>query len=148
VLHRPGALVMDLFGGAGGRRANVQRVRVDRGHVDRSESQGIPPFTYVWEQSGVDPLTSRMTCRIHFEMDDGTVMSDAFVYDWRMWEVADVVAQMKEAGFGNVVVWCDGYDEARGTSDGSYRPVDAGVAAGRLGNREDFVAYVVGLNPA
>lgn len=131
---RPGGLlVLDVFGGPGAMRTDIQRRTVRP--LDADES--IPPFTYEWEQRSFDALTGRIDCRIHFDLP-GRRLNNAFRYDWRLWTLPELLECLEEAGFSRTEVWCDRYDPRQGHSDGIYRPIKS------LPAREDWVAYVVG----
>ncbi len=128
-LDRRGIVVVDLFGGAGAEAVGTQSVRHDG-------------FTYHWEQRAFDPATRRIDCRIHFTLDDGQKLRDAFRYDWRLWEPAQVLAAMGRAGL-SPHLWCDRWDPATGQSDGIYRPLPAGETIEP--GRHDWIAYAVGV---
>jgi hypothetical protein len=108
------------------------------------EVEAAPPaFEYQWEQRDYDAVTGRIDCRIHFVVGgDGGVhrtRRNAFRYDWRLWTLPELIELMREAGFVRAEAWCDRYDARTGQSDGMYRPI------ARMGAREDWVAYVVGV---
>ncbi|MGB0767612.1 MAG: hypothetical protein ACPGYV_07855 [Phycisphaeraceae bacterium] len=124
---RPGGLfVMDLFGGS-----KLDRPRLVRRRVEPDEG-GAEPFDLVWEQGGVDPATGRVTCRLHFEWEDGRSMRDAFVYDWRLWSVGEIVDAARAAGFAEARAWWS--DPNR---PGRHRPIEGEPS------ERDWVAYVV-----
>lgn len=123
---RPGGLlVIDAFGGPGAMRISKQKRR-----VTPAGEENIPPFVYEWQQRDVDPLTGRIDCRIHFQLRDGRRIDNAFVYPWRLWQVAELIEALHEAGFNKLQVWCE-------DDDGQFGPVD------RIGPREDFLAYIL-----
>ncbi len=93
-LRPGGAVLLDVFGGGLAHRPFSERI--NRG-----------AFVHVWEQRSFDPITHRVDCRIHFEVR-GTRMENAFVYDWRMWTVPELVDLLGEAGFKTTeVLWHD-----------------------------------------
>jgi len=57
---------------------------------------------YVWEQREADPLTGRVVNAMHFALESGEMLRDAFVYEWRLWSPAELRDAMLEAGFGSV----------------------------------------------
>jgi SAM-dependent methyltransferase len=119
-LRPGGAVLLDVFGGGLAHRPFAERHR-HRG------------FDHVWEQRAFDPSTHRVDCRIHFELPDGRRLRDAFVYDWRMWTVPELVDLMHEAGFARTqVLWQD-------PASGSFR-VRRQPAAD-----PHWLAYVAGL---
>jgi SAM-dependent methyltransferase len=93
---RPGGhVLLDAWGGGLAHRSFAERHR-HRG------------FDHVWEQRSFDPVTHRVDCRIHFAFRDGTRLDDAFVYDWRMWTLPELLDLLREAGFaGPHVLWPD-----------------------------------------
>lgn len=68
-------------------------------------------FTYIWDQHHYNPITGEMDCKIHFRFRDGTRMTDAFVYTWRLWTLPEIRELLAEAGFANVTVYWEGEDE-------------------------------------
>jgi len=57
---------------------------------------------YEWEQREADPLTSRVVNAMHFELEGGRRIEDAFVYEWRLWSPAELRDAALEAGFASV----------------------------------------------
>ncbi|MEM1445547.1 MAG: hypothetical protein AAGF84_05785 [Planctomycetota bacterium] len=98
-LRDGGVFAMDLFGGPDATTIQTQ----DRPSLD----DGGQPVTYRWEQRAYDPLTARIDCRIHFRWPNGRELRDAFVYDWRLWTVPELLDAMREAGFHEPCVWAD-----------------------------------------
>jgi SAM-dependent methyltransferase len=120
-----GALVLDAFGGWDAQRALVERRRIGRG------------VTYVWEQEGFDPITHRIRCTIHFELEGRRPMRRAFHYDWRLWSLPELTELLGEAGFDDVeVLWDAGPGAAA-----RYLP------RGSAQNQAGWIAYVVGRRP-
>ena len=93
-LRSGGAVVLDVFGGGLAHRPFAERF--DHG-----------AFAHEWEQRSFDPATHRVDCRIHFDTPHGRIDS-AFVYDWRMWTVPELVDLLREAGYSSTsVLWQD-----------------------------------------
>lgn len=129
-LRPGGVMVFDFFGGPGAMRPMVQRrEHVTAGDVD---DPTLEPFGYEWEQRRYDPATGRIECRIHFEVNHGSRLDDAFVYDWRLWQPQELVEAMTDAGFRDVVLWHDAKGDRKLKVVRQMKPV------------EDFVAYVSG----
>ena len=107
---------------------DARRVEPDEG--------GYAPFEYVWDQGAADAGSGRITCRIHFELDGGRRLADAFVYDWRLWRAMELAQAAGRAGFAQAAVWWS----APG-SEGRFTPNQAEPDA------SDWVAYVVARAP-
>lgn len=143
-LKRNGLLILDAYGGPGAMRVGTQTRRVPGETTpgipgSPTATAPIPGFTYHWDQCGFDPITHRTECRIHFTLHDGTHLKSAFIYRWRLWTLPELTELMLEAGFKKAEVWCDSYDPASASSDGSYRPTP------QMPARDDWVAYVIGV---
>ena len=92
-----GVLYMDAWGGPD---VIVQK-------TDRTRHKG---FHYLWEQRSYDPISHRIVCAIHFDFPDGSRLRNAFVYDWRLWTLAELRELCDEAGFEDVHVLWEGTD--------------------------------------
>jgi hypothetical protein len=127
-LKSDGLLIMDIYGGPGAMRIGVQNQR-----MSPSPESGLPPFEYQWEQRAYDPATARTDCRIHFQLEDGHEMRDAFRYDWRLWTPPELIVLMRQAGFDDARLWRDDDDSGmcQEVSDPS--------------TRDNWVAYIVGI---
>ena len=86
--------------------------------TDRTRKKG---YTYLWEQRSFDPISHRLVCAIHFEFPDGTKMKDAFIYDWRMWSLAELQELFIDAGFDDVHVLWEGTDWSTLSGNGVFR---------------------------
>ena len=121
-----GILIMDVFGGPGVEQPSTQARLVE------PNEGGIKPFTYLWEQHGRDPWSSRIDCRIHFELADGERLQDAFVYNWRLWDPAQIIQLAHQAGFVQADFWW-----SAPTEPGRFQPVQ------EVPQDQDWVGYVV-----
>ena len=108
-----GILFLDAWGGPD----------VLKQQTDRTRQKG---FTYLWEQRRYDPISHEITCAIHFEFPDGTKLKDAFVYDWRLWTLAELRELFEEAGFEDVHVLWEGTDQKTGGGNGVFRRKERG----------------------
>lgn len=101
-LNAGGVFVADVYAGGDAMSVGVssQVVETAWGEVE-----------YVWEQAAADVCTGRVENRIHFRAGGGDELRDAFVYDWRLWGVAELRDAMREAGFASTEVHA-GYGEA------------------------------------
>jgi SAM-dependent methyltransferase len=106
--------------------------------TDKTRHRG---FVYEWEQRAYDPVSHRIICAIHFAFPDGTRLRDAFVYDWRLWTLAELRELFAEAGFRPVDVLWEGTDTATGGGNGVFRKTERG------GMDEAWIAIVVGQKP-
>lgn len=125
-LHPGGLLILDVFGGPSVDQPSVQRRTVT------PDEGGIKPFTYHWEQRHFAPKTQRIDCRIHFTLDDGTRLNDAFIYDWRLWSPGEIIDLARQAGFSEAALWWSDPAEP-----GRHHPVQSEP------RDRDWVGYVV-----
>ena len=96
----------------------------------REIDDGGDGFTYIWEQASFNPITHNLVCHIHFAFPDGSTLSNAFSYDWRLWTLPEVRDLLTECGFRNVTVYWQGWDDD-GEPDGDFKPAtDAEPDAG------------------
>ncbi|MBM4063265.1 MAG: class I SAM-dependent methyltransferase [Planctomycetes bacterium] len=121
-LRRGGVLLLDVWGGG----------LVQRALVERHRGAG---FDWLWQQRAFDPVSHRIDCRIHFVFRDGSMLRDAFVYDWRLWTLPELRELLAEAGFTGVQVL---FEQAR-------RPGRRRFVARAVGRADPaWYAYVVG----
>ena len=106
--------------------------------VDKTRKGG---FTYEWDQHKYDPISHRIECRIHFSFPDGTRMKNAFVYDWRLWTLAELRELFVDAGFEDVHVLWEGTDRATGGGNGVFKRKEVGDMD------EAWISIVVGRKP-
>lgn len=150
-LRPRGILAADTYGGTDAYTPSTTTTRLRTADSTRID--------YTWEQRTADPVTARvlnaMHFRVHARPSRGSrvsaaasrrttparpgVIRDAFVYDWRLWSIPELVDAMAEAGFRKVEVYHrmgEAIDQ-----DGKLwvRPTDPGDDLGR-----SWVVYVVG----
>ncbi len=134
---RPGGMfVLDIWGGS-----ESQVLLEETREIENPDDDGIGDFTFVWDQDAFDPATYFCTARIHFAFRDKSELRNAFVYDWRMWTLPDVMELMKEAGFHDVHFLWEGTDPETGDGTGTYHRVENGEAD------LSWIAYIAGINP-
>lgn len=114
-LKADGILFLDAFGGY-------------EAHQELEERTEYDDFTYVWDQAHFNPINQHMTCRIHFEFPDGSMLDNAFEYRWRLWTLPEIRELLLEAGFARATVYWEGTDEKTGEGDGIYSPSEQGDA--------------------
>jgi SAM-dependent methyltransferase len=128
-LDEDGVLVLEHAGGPGMIEEDKEKTKFKR--------DGKKWFTYIWDQQSFDPLTHDAMYAIHFKKADGTYFEDAFVYDWRLWSLPELVDLMKEAGFNDVICYWETRDEDDELT-GEYQLSANGS------NDEAWVSYLVG----
>lgn len=124
-----GVLFVDAWGGPD----------VLQQQTDRTRQRG--GFTYLWEQRRYDPISHEITCAIHFEFQDGSKLKNAFLYDWRLWTLAELRELFVEAGFHDVHVLWEGTDHKTGGGNGIFRRKERGDMD------EAWISIVVGRKP-
>lgn len=121
-----GLFVIDLYGGS-------------EATEELEEETKFRGFTYVWEQERFWPGTGEYVNHITFRFPDGTRLERAFSYHWRMWYLTELEDVLRDAGFGRVDRYFEGWN-AKGTSgDGVFRK---GVRGENCGS---WLAYLVGV---
>lgn len=142
-LATDGLFVMNLFGGAGATRAMTDRRQVVPS--SRTGEGPLPaPFEYHWQQRGFNPVTGRMNCHIHFDVpatpgEKPLSLRDAFVYEWRLWTLPELVDVLREVGFADVQVWRHTYTPSNTAAPVFLGPVTDFPAA------DTWLAYVIGV---
>lgn len=134
---RPGGMFMvDIWGGS-----ESYVLQEEAREVKNSEDDGICDFTFIWDQDVFDPATHHYTTRIHFQFEDGSEMRDAFIYDWRLWTMPEVMELMKEAGFKDVHFLWEGTNKKTNRGTSTYHRMDKGEADSA------WIAYIIGVKP-
>lgn len=123
-LVEDGMLVLELCGGT-------------ELETTATEEREIEGGTYIWEQAAFNPINHRLTCYIHFDLEDGSRLDRAFEYTWRLWSIPEVRELLAEAGFASSEVWWETVDED-GEGTGEYRLTEEEE------NQESWLVYIVG----
>lgn len=110
-LVEDGVFFLDCYGG-------YDSLRV---HKERTRYRG---YTYVWDTAKYNPLDASVTCHIHFNFKDGSRLKKAFTYVWRMWTMPEIREILAEAGFTDVTIYAQGWDEDEQDGDGDFEPVE------------------------
>lgn len=126
-LAKDGVFVIDLHGGP----ESHQELEEETEMEDKS-------FTYVWDQDSINPISGEARLHIHFRFPDGTEMTDAFTYDWRLWGLPELTEIMSDAGFKSVDCYWEGTDEDGESGNGEFTVSTEGEAC------LSYVAYLVG----
>ena len=121
-----GIFVCDLHGGP----ESIQELEEETEIDDES-------FTYVWDQDAINPITGEASLHIHFRFPDGTEMTNAFTYDWRLWGLAELRDILIDAGFKTADCYWEGTDEDGESGDGIFSKTEEGEAC------LSYVAYLV-----
>lgn len=121
-LRDEGMLLLDIYGGP-------------EAQVPQFEERECEGFDYVWDQDVFNPITHEYRTKIHFRFPDGSEMTDAFEYHWRLWMIPEVRDLLLDCGFKNVEVWWEGADED-GEPDGDFQVNEEGDTA------PAWVAYI------
>lgn len=124
-LEDEGILVLDLFGGP-----ESQQPAEDETVYSKER------FSYIWDQQHYDAITNEIRCAIHFKFRDGSALREAFVYDWRLWTIAELREILVEAGFKEAHAYWEGVDED-GDGDGEF------VKTANAEQEDAWIAYVV-----
>jgi SAM-dependent methyltransferase len=78
---------------------------------DYAEERDCGDFTYIWAQSGFNPLDHSSECTISFAFPDGSRVEPAFAYRWRMWTMPEIRDCLAEAGFTRVRIFWEEVDD-------------------------------------
>ena len=106
--------------------------------LEMDEERDLDGFTYIWDQSYVNPITGEVVNYIHFEFPDGSKIKKAFTYEWRFWTLPEIRDVLMESGFSDVVVYWEGTDED-GDGNGVWKIDNRGEACA------GWVAYIAAI---
>jgi SAM-dependent methyltransferase len=128
-LRRKGVYILDLAGGPG--------MIISPHREQKSFRIGKKKVTYYWHQRSFDPIHRNGKNAIHFKLPGGSVIKNAFSYDWRLWTIPELRDALRDAGFKDTVVYWETSHKGEGT--GEYARAERGD------NAYSWVAYVAGL---
>lgn len=136
-LETEGIFIVDMLGGGAMFDEEIEESR-QVARPTREDKEKNPPFRYVWEEKSFNPITHDVLFHIHFRFPDGSEISPAFTYDWRLWTLPEVRELLDEAGFSEIHVYWETLDK-NGEPSGKYRRESKG--------RPDqaWLAYVVAV---
>ena len=123
-LVRDGLMIIDAYGGY-------------ESWSVMEEERNLDGFTYVWDQSRVNPITNEVVNHIHFRFPDGSEMKRAFTYDWRLWTLPEIREVLAEAGFRRTTVYWEGTERRSGEGNGVFKPSEQGEPCA------GWIAYIV-----
>jgi cyclopropane fatty-acyl-phospholipid synthase-like methyltransferase len=110
-LKDDGIFFLDAFGGY-------------EAYEEMEEETEYDDFTYVWDQAEYDPVTGHMKAHIHFRFPDGSALSPAFTYDWRLWSLPEIRELLEEAGFRKITVYDQVWDYELDEATDEFVPVE------------------------
>lgn len=123
-LNEGGMLFLDAYGG-------TESIDVCE------EEKELDGFSYVWDQHSFNPINSEAVNYIHFRFPDGSALEKAFEYEWRVWTLREITDLLTEAGFVDVGIYWEGWDEEAEEGDGKFR------LTSEADNCEGWVCYIV-----
>ena len=88
--------------------------------------------------AGFHPATGHTDCFIHFRFPDGSELTDAFSYTWRLYTPPELRDLLLEAGFAEVRVYFEEFDE-EGDGTGNFARDEKGPAC------EGWLGYMVAI---
>ncbi|MFG0258000.1 MAG: hypothetical protein ACF8GE_08880 [Phycisphaerales bacterium JB043] len=138
-LRPGGALVLDLYGGRNAMSVGSYEVEFER----KGAMVEHRALRYRWEQQHADTITGRVRNAMHFQLADGTWANNAFVYEWRLWSIAEMRDALLEASFRSIDVH-DSLGDAL-ENDGTLHP-RAMTSDDELD--DDYVVYIVARDDA
>ena len=123
-LNKDGVFVLDIFGGSQCYEANEEETE----YTDLK-------YSYYWDQKSFNPINSHALFNIHFKRKGEAKREGVFVYDWRLWTIAELRDLLHEAGFGSSHVYWEG-TTPDGEGDGEFSRTEQGEEC------ESWVAYI------
>jgi len=134
-LKSEGLLFLDLLGGT---------ATLDVVDEKRDIDDGKEGFTYIWDQLSFNPIDHHMDCAIHFAFPDGSLMENAFTYQWRLWSIPEIRELLLEAGFKKVHFFWEKFMEDKDDSDNEYL-IGTGEyrAVSKVDQQESWLVYIV-----
>lgn len=115
-----GVFVSDLYGGPEAQTVGIEDV--EDYVFERTDGLGAAQYTYQWEQTSYNPINHDTVAKIQFAFADGSELKDKFVYNWRLWTVAELLELLQEAGFSDMHLFMEQFDESN-ESTGDYAEV-------------------------
>ncbi len=97
-LVEDGSLVLDFYG-------------CTEAGEEMEEEREQEGFKFVWDQAEVNAIDNSIVNHIHFRFPDGSSIQEAFTYNWRLWQIPEIVDILHDAGFSDIGVFWEGEDE-------------------------------------
>lgn len=123
-LNDDGVFVLDIFGGSQCYEANEEETE----YTDAK-------YSYFWDQKSFNPINSHALFNIHFKRKGEAKREGVFVYDWRLWTIAELRDLLDEAGFKSSHVYWEGTTKD-GEGDGEFSITEQGEEC------DSWVAYI------
>ena len=123
-LKNNGILFLDAYGG-------FEAYQVQK------EKRKVGDFTFIWDQYAFNSVTYEQKCAIHFKFKDGSKLKNAFTYQWRIWGARELKEILEEAGFRNVTLYRQAFDEE------TDEPLDEYVPGEDAGDFACWLGYIV-----
>lgn len=129
-LNPGGVFVCDLYGGEGAFVTGSEEIDYPL--------RGGGTVTYTWEQRRADPISGHVLNAIHFRVREpggpgcevrgrggreARQIRDAFIYDWRLWGLAELRDALSDAGFEQSDVFAKTPDAVDGDGTIHARPL-------------------------
>jgi len=130
-LNDDGMLILDMFGGT-----ECLDELEEETEMDEVEAN------YIWEHKSFNPINNDILCHIHFEFPDGSRIDKAFTYDWRLWSLQELKELLLEAGYQEVRIFWEEFEEDEEDDDfmeGTGEFYEATVVE----NQESWQVYIV-----
>ncbi len=128
-LRTHGTLILELAGGPGMIAPGKERKKVALGSGKS--------FVYIWDQKDFNPIQNHAQYSISFKLPNGTILKDAFEYDWRVWTIPETREVLAEAGFSQSYVYWETVHRGKGT--GEF------IRAEFADNAYSWVAYILAV---
>lgn len=93
-------------------------------YEEMEEETEYDSFTYVWDQAEYNPVNGHMKAHIHFRFPDGSELSPAFTYDWRLWSLPEIRELLQEAGFRKITIYDQQWDDELDEATDEFKPVE------------------------
>jgi hypothetical protein len=110
-LEEDGVFFIDLFGGPDSITEMTDVIKHDG-------------FKYYWECQNFNPMNNHCRFAIHFKLKGEQKRKDVFVYDWRMYGMAELRDILEEAGFKKTVAYWEEDDEEDEGGNGVFYPTE------------------------
>lgn len=124
-LEDDGIFITELYGGT-------------EAMIEFEDEREVDDFVFIWEQESFNPISHETLCHIHFSFRDGSVLENAFTYDWRLWSIPETKELLIEAGFSQVDIYWEETDED-GDGTGAHHVADEEE------NQEGWLVYIVAV---